>query len=79
MTILNFIFEKFLSAGCWEEIKEYSNTDYNEVKKDIVNQLGRCSFSTADFDSVITKVKPFADDSEYRIICIGDEPREVVY
>lgn len=76
---MNFIFEKFLSAGCWEEIKEYNNADYNEVKKDLEKQLGKCSFSVTDNDSVITVVKPFCDESEYRIICIGEEPRQIIY
>jgi len=79
MIYLNFIFEKFLSVGCWEEIKEYNDTNYDEVKKDIEKQLGKCNFSVTDIDSVITNVKPFSDESEYRIICIGVEQREVIY
>ena len=76
---MNFIFEKILSAGCCEEIKEYNNTNYDDVKKDIELQLGKCNFSITSIESAITNVKPFFDESEYRIICIGEEPREVIH
>ena len=75
---MNFLFEKFLSAGCWEEIKEYNNTNYEYVKQDIEQTLGACSFNPIGKDAIITTVKPLLEEGEYRIIFIGEEPREVI-
>ena len=68
-----FLFEKFLETGCWELIKEYYGSDYSDVKNDIEKQLGKCCFSITDIDSFITNIKPYNSDSEYRIVCVGEE------
>ncbi|RKJ64995.1 hypothetical protein D7X33_25515 [Butyricicoccus sp. 1XD8-22] len=70
--MFDYLLEKFESAGCFEEIKEYKKMSYEDVKKDIESMFGKCAFNSTDIESPIVWVRPWLTEDEYRLICYGE-------